>query len=201
MQKISIWAQIRIQGFWLPVRHSDHTFLFIAMGKKSTPACHLVKCHIGKAKLSSKELKLAGFKLGERKSSPNYFWQMEAYSSTPDVLLFGVISSQLKCPQRSALSGVPKAPIQDWPLKSGKSFLGISSAEMCLWGQTGTLWLDGLSIQWMYIPVITCTLKASSFFRASPLLSEVLKSLKLRAEALFVLYMAFVLVVETGVYL
>lgn len=61
-------SQIRIQGFWLQVLHSDHTFLFIAMGKKSAPACHLVKCHIGKAKLSIKELKIFDFKLGDRKS-------------------------------------------------------------------------------------------------------------------------------------
>lgn len=60
------------QGFWLPVR-SDHAFLFIAMGEKSAPACHLVKHRIGKATLSPKELKLAGFKLGDRRMLWTFF--------------------------------------------------------------------------------------------------------------------------------
>lgn len=101
------------------------------MGKKSAPACHLVKYHIGKAELSPKELKLAGFKLGDRKNSADSFWQMETYSSTPDVLISGVVSGKLKCLQRCVLSGVQKTVNQDWPLKPGKSFLRISSAGMC----------------------------------------------------------------------
>lgn len=184
MQEISIWSQIRVQGFWLPVLHSDHTFLFIAMGKKSPPACHLVKYHIGRAKLSPKELKLAGYKLGNRKNSADSFWRMETYSPTLDVLIFGVVSGKLNCLQWCVLGGVQKTAIQDWPLKLGKSFLRISSAGMCLWGQIGTLWLDGLSVQWMYIPVFRCTLKAASFFKAFSHSKWSLKSLKLRAETL-----------------
>lgn len=144
------------------------------MGKKSTPACHLVKYHIGREKLSPKELKLAGLKLGDRKNSADSFWQMETYSSTPDMLIFGVVSGKLNCLQRCVLSGVQKTLIQDWPVKTGKSFLKRGSPGMCLCGQIGTLWLGGLSIQWMYIPAFRCTLKASSFFKAPPFLSEVL---------------------------
>lgn len=153
------------------------------MGKKSAPACHFVKCHMGKAKLSLKELKIFDFKLGDRKSWADFFWQVEPYSATADVLIFGVMSGKLKCLQRCVLSGVQESGIQDRPLKSGKSFLRIHYTGMCLWGQM-ELWL-GLSVEWMCSGVLW---KHRGSSKLLPLLIEALNHQSWELELFHTIY-------------
>jgi len=119
------------QGFWLPVR-SDHAFLFIAMGEKSAPACHLVKHRIGKATLSPKELKLAGFKLGDRRMLWTFFlgnvsFQFRTGCGHPGEHCPGVRGGSSQGPRvcRELLSSVwpPPVSVSRWtPRASGLLF-------------------------------------------------------------------------------
>lgn len=136
------------------------------MGKKSAPACHLVKCHIGKAKLSLKELKIFDFKLGDRESSADSFWQVEPYSATADVLIFGVMSGELNCLQRCMLSCAEWCPIE-WDTGQATAVREVLSQDTLHWN---VFVRTDETVTWFVcrVNVFRCSLKALRFFKASP---------------------------------
>lgn len=121
-----------------------------------------MKCHIGKAKLSLKELKIFDFKLGDTKSSADCFWQVEAYNATADVLIFGVLSGKLKCLQRCMLSCAEWCPI-DWDTGLATEVREVLSQDMLHWSVF--VRTDG-TVTWFVcrVNVFRCSLKALRFF-------------------------------------
>lgn len=142
------------------------------MGKKSAPACHLVKHHIGKATLSPQELKLAAFKLGDGKMSCTVF-PGNSSLQLPTSCGHGWGGSHASC---------PKDVVRGWARQAGISSPRVSSRRMRCWGLTTSLLLGPLLVLWMCVAVFGPALKASSC--CFPLSERCLRSLKLGAEPL-----------------
>lgn len=134
------------------------------MGKSLPPACHFVKCRIGKAKLSLKELKIIDFKLGDRRSS---FWQVKSYNATADVLIFGVVSRRLKCLQKLCAEWCPI----EWDTQQAIAVRKALSQDTLHWNVF--VRTDG-TVSWFVcrVNVLRCSLKASS--KLLPFLIEAL---------------------------
>lgn len=110
-----------------------------------------MKCHIGKAKLSLKELKIFDFKLGDRKSSADSFWQVEPCSATADVFIFGVASGKLKCLQRCVLSCAEWCPV----LGQATEVREALSQDILHWNVF--VRTDGGSVTWFVCRVSVCS--------------------------------------------